>query len=190
MNVRPNSTPAAQAEAEAFDAERSAAAAAVLFAQVEIKQRESTESAIKLGQALRQAKPRLKHGEWLPYLERCNIPKRTAQRLMKLAQLLDWGYKCDHWTHLGWRQLLAELKRQDETFFRFAKASGAIMRWDWNDSAAIRQRFADDPQLPLDIDWLLVRSCETHPLPDDADDAAREQASLGDWAAFQESCAA
>jgi hypothetical protein len=52
----------------------------------ETLQRQSLERAINAGSLLLEAKARLKHGTWLPWLkERCQVPVRTAQFYMQLA---------------------------------------------------------------------------------------------------------
>jgi hypothetical protein len=44
--------------------------------------------ALDAGRALLEAKSLLKHGRWLPWLkEHCELPERTAQLYMKLAEL-------------------------------------------------------------------------------------------------------
>jgi hypothetical protein len=42
--------------------------------------------AIAAGDLLLEAKAKLKHGKWLPWLETCGISERTAQRYMRLAR--------------------------------------------------------------------------------------------------------
>src|SRR5262249_60382448 len=43
--------------------------------------------AITAGEALIEAKARVKHGEWLPWLaEHCDLSERTAQGYMRLAR--------------------------------------------------------------------------------------------------------
>jgi Protein of unknown function (DUF3102) len=47
----------------------------------------SVENAIKAGDLLIEAKAQLKHGQWLPWLDKhCAISQRTAQLYMKLAK--------------------------------------------------------------------------------------------------------
>jgi len=42
--------------------------------------------AIKAGELLKEAKAKMSHGEWLPWLKKqCELSQRTAQRYMKLA---------------------------------------------------------------------------------------------------------
>ena len=53
---------------------------------------------LEAGRALCDAKALVKHGEWLPFLERAGIPVRRAQRQMRLA---DIGLKNDTVTFLG-----------------------------------------------------------------------------------------
>lgn len=45
--------------------------------------------AISAGVLLNEAKSRLKHGEWLPFLERCDIHQRMAARYMRVATTRD-----------------------------------------------------------------------------------------------------
>jgi hypothetical protein len=42
--------------------------------------------AMAAGDILLEAKLQLKHGQWLPWLETCDISERTAQRYMRLAR--------------------------------------------------------------------------------------------------------
>jgi hypothetical protein len=44
------------------------------------------ERAARCGEILREAKGRLPHGEWLPWLATTEIPERTAQRYMRFAE--------------------------------------------------------------------------------------------------------
>jgi hypothetical protein len=48
--------------------------------------RNSLNCAMAAGDILLEAKLRLKHGQWLPWLETCDISERTAQRYMRLAR--------------------------------------------------------------------------------------------------------
>ena len=53
------------------------------------------EKAILAGQALNEAKGKVLHGEWLPWLQKeCGLPERTAQRYMRLA---TGKKKIDQW---------------------------------------------------------------------------------------------
>src|SRR6516225_1109896 len=46
--------------------------------------------AIGIGQDLIDAKAKLDHGQWLPWLkDKCNLKERTAQRYMRLAEGRD-----------------------------------------------------------------------------------------------------
>lgn len=44
---------------------------------------------LSAGLTLLTAKVRLKHGEWLPYLDRHKISERSAQKAMKIASAVD-----------------------------------------------------------------------------------------------------
>ena len=59
---------------------------------------EATQAYLDCGAALIEAKAGCGHGEWLPWLAGAGIPKRTAQRMMALAES---GMKSDTVTHLG-----------------------------------------------------------------------------------------
>jgi hypothetical protein len=48
--------------------------------------RNSLNRAMAAGDILLEAKLQLKHGQWLPWLETCDISERTAQRYMRLAR--------------------------------------------------------------------------------------------------------
>ena len=48
------------------------------------------EHAVAAGDLLIEAKARLGHGEWLPWLEaNCRVPERTCQHYMRLARRID-----------------------------------------------------------------------------------------------------
>jgi len=44
------------------------------------------EHAMAAGDLLIEARAQLKHGQWLPWLETCNVSERMAQRYMRLAR--------------------------------------------------------------------------------------------------------
>jgi hypothetical protein len=44
------------------------------------------EHAIRAGDLLREAKAQLAHGEWLPWLDQCDISDRTARHYMRLSR--------------------------------------------------------------------------------------------------------
>lgn len=48
--------------------------------------RASIAAFIKMGALLAEADGEVERGEWLPYLERARIPRRTAQRAIRLFQ--------------------------------------------------------------------------------------------------------
>ncbi len=58
----------------------------------------AAERAIEAGRALVEAKGLVAHGGWLTFLAEAGIPKRTAQRYMRLAES---DLKSDTVTHLG-----------------------------------------------------------------------------------------
>ena len=53
---------------------------------------------VTFGRMLNEAKAECRHGEFLPFLERTGIPKRTAQRSMRIAAA---GVKYAQLAHLG-----------------------------------------------------------------------------------------
>ncbi len=64
--------------------------------------------AMAAGDILTEAKAQLRHGDWLPCLESCNISERTAQRYVRLAKhrgVIE--AKCDTVSDLGVRGALA-----------------------------------------------------------------------------------
>src|SRR5712691_1148287 len=51
-----------------------------------VRQANVVSRAIKAGELLKEAKAKISHGEWLPWLKKqCELSQRTAQRYMKLA---------------------------------------------------------------------------------------------------------
>lgn len=54
------------------------------FAQVHQSMVRTLEEVWRLGKALRAAKKQVRHGQWIPWLERIGIPVRMAQRAMAL----------------------------------------------------------------------------------------------------------
>jgi len=60
--------------------------------------RQSADKAIEAGMLLIEAKAAVQHGEWLPFLQRADLPERHAQRLMQLARS---GLQSDSVTDLG-----------------------------------------------------------------------------------------
>src|SRR5258706_12910135 len=44
------------------------------------------DKAMEAGSLLVEAKASCRHGDWLPFLKRANVPERKAQRYMKLAK--------------------------------------------------------------------------------------------------------
>lgn len=59
---------------------------------------ESIDKSIDAGRLLVLAKEECGHGQWLPFLERAEVPERKAQRLMQLARS---GLKSDTVSDLG-----------------------------------------------------------------------------------------
>ena len=51
-----------------------------------VSQREATAAALDAGELLVEAKGRLPHGEWISWLSRVGLPRRTATTWMKLAK--------------------------------------------------------------------------------------------------------
>ena len=52
--------------------------------------------AIKCGTLLTEAKGKLKHGQWLPWLhDKCGLSERTAQRYMRLARNAEFATVAD-----------------------------------------------------------------------------------------------
>ena len=77
-------------------------------------ERDLIEGALDAGEYLNLAKARLHHGDWLPWLDKCAVDTRTAQRYMELAKS---GMKYDTVSYLGGiipalRQLRLEAKRR------------------------------------------------------------------------------
>jgi hypothetical protein len=50
--------------------------------------------ALMAGRALNAAKSKVPHGEWLPFLQCCDLNDRTAQRYMQLTKLADANPSC------------------------------------------------------------------------------------------------
>ncbi|MFQ5888814.1 MAG: DUF3102 domain-containing protein [Gemmatimonadota bacterium] len=79
--------------------------------------RRGLEHARRAGELLIEAKGRLDHGEWLPWLEsRCDISVRTAQAYMRIARRWDELANTQRAAHLTVRDALRLLSagRQDE----------------------------------------------------------------------------
>lgn len=84
--------------------------------EVELSLRRALQAAYEAGEALREAKCHLGHGEFLPWLqENCQCSIRTAQRYMAIAEYWDaLAAKCDSVTHLKLQdayRLIAEIRR-------------------------------------------------------------------------------
>jgi hypothetical protein len=93
---------------QAPDLNTLAAAVRDAHSAVEAAARNVFEHAVKAGTALLAAKERLRHGDWLPWVERsCEIEKRTAQRYMQIAGARDeLTANASRATHLSLRGLL------------------------------------------------------------------------------------
>jgi len=69
---------------------------------------EAAHAYIQCGLILAEAKTETGHGQWLPFLERADIPPRTAQRMMKLAAT---GMDAETLADKGVKAALADLSR-------------------------------------------------------------------------------
>lgn len=78
----------------------------------------AAERSIEAGNALLEAKALLPHGQWLPWLrEHCNIPERTAQLYMKIAES---GLKSAIVADIGLKMAASSLSRLvDKTYDPF-----------------------------------------------------------------------
>ena len=71
--------------------------------------RQSGDSYMVAAAALAEARDLCEHGEWLPHLAKTGVPKRTAQRMMRIARA---GIKCATVARIG-------VGRVDELLGRF-----------------------------------------------------------------------
>ena len=62
------------------------------YLRFKVARREAYVAAIAAGELLNEAKNRMNHGDWLPWLEKTGIAPRTAQRWMLLAR---FGFEAD-----------------------------------------------------------------------------------------------
>ena len=78
--------------------------------------RRALQSAIQAGELLSQAKKRVAHGEWLPWLENnTSVPARTAQQYMQLArEATSLEAKYAKFAHLGVHTALKLVSKSKE----------------------------------------------------------------------------
>ena len=62
-----------------------------LRASAEVVRTQLRAGFLHAGRELARAKLTCEHGEWLPYLELCEVPPRWAQRMMRAAKAVDSG---------------------------------------------------------------------------------------------------
>jgi hypothetical protein len=124
-------------------------------AAVAASMRTSLGHAFAAGDLLIEAKLQLNHGQWLPWLDSCGIPERTAQRYIRLArnrQMIE--AKSDTVSDLGVNGALALLtlsktRRRDSMADDAAKiafkATDTAFTWDQFEREE-RERIAYKPQ--------------------------------------------
>jgi hypothetical protein len=108
----------------------------------------SLSHAMAAGDMLLEARARLKHGQWLPWIESCDLSERTAQRYMRLARnraVIE--AKSDTVSDLGIKGALAMLavsrESEDPTVLLADNASDlAFDWWDVFDEAARERKKA------------------------------------------------
>lgn len=86
-------------------------------AAVETSFRNGFEHAVECGRLLIEAKAKIPHGAWLPWLAMsCTVSKRTVQVYMQLAKETPrLGSNAQHVAHFSLRQAIASVSRQVTT---------------------------------------------------------------------------
>jgi hypothetical protein len=105
--------------------------------------------AMAAGDLLREARGRLPHGEWLPWLASCGVPPRLAQRYMRLAKHRATIENATGETHLSVTAalaLLADKKPEpapvDLTQWRLDPLATILAEWQYA-VGLVRQAFPD-----------------------------------------------
>ena len=103
-----------------------------LHLEYQTHREESAACYVAFGQLLNEAKRECRHGQWLPFLERAGIPKRTAQRSMRIARAIRC--KCVTVTHLAENGITATLHELPKWHPRledvFDNWPGIMDRWN------------------------------------------------------------
>ena len=129
--------------------------------------RRSTADALACGRLLLQARQIADHGAWLPFLRNAEIPARSAQRLMRVAEYVgDDQDRDDILSHLGVTRTLEFLRaraRATATWLAACKADpddheviqrppeSALSGIAWCDDPADREIVAEVAAHVLDI---------------------------------------
>ena len=101
-----------------------------------VRQANVVSRAIKAGELLKEAKAKMDHGQWLPWLKKdCELSQRTAQRYMKLAddkpkldQKLKEEGKSATVAYLTLNQALKLLKSPPNPSDLYDKAERALLK--------------------------------------------------------------
>jgi Protein of unknown function (DUF3102) len=126
--------------------------------------RRSLVHAMAAGDLLLEAKERLKHGQWMPWLkEHCAIPDRTARLYMRLAENRSQiGNAVANLSIQGAIRLLAEADRQeeyDQLFWRIHDKCVEIEERLKQDDPPLNEAWMKDFRLTIYYLYLLGALC-------------------------------